>query len=229
MISSDAAYSFPVDAILLIGPTGAGKSPLGDHIATNGLFGRKAHHLDFGSELRSIASLPDSLHSLYSSDELAFIHGVLHNGLLLENEHFSLARKIIDNFLLRRKFRFSHLLVLNGIPRHVGQAKDITTIARVHALIHLVCSVDDVYTRLETNVGGDRSQRTDDKRYLVMKKLRIFEERTAPLLSHYRSRGTKIYNITVTATSSSSQKYALLSSLAAADPPVTFIAEPPQR
>ncbi|MDA8100862.1 MAG: nucleoside monophosphate kinase [Nitrospiraceae bacterium] len=229
MSSSDASFSFPVDAVLLVGPTGVGKSPLGDHLATHGLFGRKAHHLDFGSELRSLVSLSDSLRPNYSSEELTFIHDVLHGGLLLENEHFPLARKIIDHFLLRQKFRSSHLLILNGIPRHVGQAQDITTIARVHALIHLVCSVNDVYTRLETNVGGDRSKRTDDNRDLVVKKLLIFEERTAPLLSHYRTQGAKIYDLPVTSTSSASQKYALLSSLTAADPPVTLIAEPPQR
>jgi len=34
-------YSFPVDAILLLGPTGSGKSPLGDHIARHGFFQKK--------------------------------------------------------------------------------------------------------------------------------------------------------------------------------------------
>lgn len=44
---------FPVDVVLLVGPTGSGKSPPGDLLAKRGFLGRRAHHLDFGSALRS--------------------------------------------------------------------------------------------------------------------------------------------------------------------------------
>src|SRR5512142_2945988 len=92
-----------VDAILLIGPTGSGKSPLGDALASRGFLGRRSHHLDFGSELRSISAGIGA--ATYTRDEQDFILGVLEQGLLLENEHFVLAQKIIGLFLERSRFR----------------------------------------------------------------------------------------------------------------------------
>src|SRR5512142_2512661 len=96
-------FSRPVDAVLLIGPTGSGKSPLGDILESRGFLGRRSHHLDFGSELRSVAAGIGA--SSYTQDEQDFILGVLERGLLLENEHFVLARKIIGLFLERARFR----------------------------------------------------------------------------------------------------------------------------
>ncbi len=159
---------FPINAILLLGPTGVGKSPLGDAIAARGLFGLKCHHLDFGSELRRAVSTEESSGD-YSPAELDFIHGVLERGLLLENENFPLAEKIISLFLTRASFRQQDLLVLNGIPRHAGQAQDMTALATVHALIVLDCSADEVLCRIRENVGGDRTERIDDTRELVEK------------------------------------------------------------
>lgn len=216
----------PVTSVLLLGPTGSGKTPLGDTIASQGFLGRKAHHLDFGSELRSIASGFDA--SFYSRDEQDFILGVLDRGLLLENEHFLLARKIIEQFLGRSRFRDGDVLVLNGIPRHEGQAKDIAPIARVHALVVLECSATSVFCRIRENAGGDRMGRDDDERMLIEKKLGIFNERTAPLIEHYGRSGARIYRIEVTERSTVGSIYHRLSELAAAHPPIAFVAEPPQ-
>lgn len=219
---------FPVPAVLLLGPTGVGKSPLGDAIARNGLFGRRCHHLDFGLELRGAVSRAD-LSSAYSSKELHFIHGVLEQGLLLENEHFPLAEKIFGLFLDRAGFASLDLLILNGIPRHTGQSKDIASIARIHALIVLDCTADDVFHRIRDNVGGDRVERLDDDKKLIAKKLEIFREKTAPLVDYYSQDDCRIYRVNVSATTTTEQAYQSLSSLAAAHPPVSLVAEPPQR
>jgi adenylate kinase len=222
------SYTYPVDAILLLGPTGSGKSPLGDAVSRSGLFGRPCHHLDFGSELRSAVS--DEVRSRrYTSTELDFIHGVLERGLLLENEHFPLARKIISLFLDRAGFSQRDVLVLNGIPRHEGQARDLGKIATIHALAVLDCSADDVSCRIRENIGGDRTGRADDHHELIEKKIVIFRERTAPLIDHYKRRGSKLYRISVLSTMTPADAYRSLSSLAAADPPVAFVAEPPHR
>lgn len=217
--------ALPVDAILLLGPTGAGKSPLGDLLTSRGFVGRRSHHLDFGSELRSIASGIGA--SSYSREEKDFILGVLERGLLLENEHFLLAEKIIGLFLERSCFRSGDVLVLNGIPRHEGQAKDIASIARVHALVVLECSAASVFCRIRENTEGDRTGREDDERLLVEKKLGIFRGRTTPLIGHYERLGTRVYRLEVTERSTVGSVYQRLSGLAAADPPVAFIAEPP--
>ena len=217
-----------MNAMLLLGPTGVGKSPLGDAIAQNGLFGRRCHHLDFGSELRGAVSRED-LSSTYSTKEIDFIHGVLERGLLLENEHFPLAEKIFGQFLDRAGFASRDLLILNGIPRHTGQSKDIARIARIHALIVLDCTADDVYHRIRNNVGGDRTDRRDDDKKLIAKKLELFRERTAPLVDYYSQHDCRIYRVNVSAATTSEQAYQSLSSLAAAHPPISLVAEPPQR
>jgi adenylate kinase family enzyme len=220
-------FTFPVDAMLILGPTGSGKSPLGDLFTSCGFLGRRSYHLDFGSELRAIVSGMGS--SSYTPSEQDFIIGVLERGLLLENEHFALARKIINLFLERSRFRSGDILVLNGIPRHEGQAKDIASIAVIHSLVVLDCSAGSVFRRIRENTGGDRAGREDDERMLIEKKLRIFRERTAPLIEHYARAGSRIYRIDINERTTTGSAYQQLSLLAAADPPVPFIAEPPQR
>ncbi len=221
-------YAYPIDAVLLLGPTGVGKSPLGDSLARHGLFGRLCRHLDFGAELRLAISNKDRSAG-YSYDELDFIHGVLERGLLLENEHFPLAQKIMSLFLDRTGFSQKDLLVLNGIPRHTGQARDIEKIGTIHALIVLDCTAEDVYCRIRDNVGGDRTERVDDKRDLIERKLNIYHERTTPLIEHYQSRGSRIFRVSISSDMTAEKVYRAVSSLAAADPPVTLVAEPPQR
>ncbi|HLE40081.1 MAG TPA: nucleoside monophosphate kinase, partial [Nitrospirota bacterium] len=189
-------YTLPIDAVLLLGPTGAGKSPLGEAIEQRGLFGRKCLHLDFGAELRSAVSGGKGS-AAYSPEELDFIHGVLERGLLLENEHFPLAKKIITIFLEQKGFTQRDLLILNGIPRHLAQAQDIEEIARVHSLIVLDCNAEEVFCRLRNNAGKDRAERIDDGPKLVEKKLKIFRERTAPLVAYYQQQGSSICNIEV--------------------------------
>ncbi len=220
-------FTYPVDAMLLIGPTGSGKSPLGEQIAALGFLGRRSHHLDFGSELRSIASGIGS--SSYTMPERDFILGVLEEGLLLENEHFALAEKIFHQFLERSRFRSGDILVLNGMPRHQGQAKDIASIAAIRCLAVLDCSVESVFRRIEENTGGDRTGREDDQMALIEKKLRIFQERTAPLIEYYERAGTRIFHITINERTTTGSAYHQLSSLAAVDPPVAPVAEPPKR
>ncbi len=220
-------FSFPVDAVLLLGPTGVGKSPMGGVIAAHGLFGRRCHHLDFGSELRSAVS-GGRRSADYSSEELDFIRGVLERGLLLENEHFLLAKNIIAQFLKQASFSARDLLILNGIPRHTGQARDVASIATVRALIVLDCSADDVFYRIRENVGRDRTERIDDDKELIQKKLTIFRKRTAPLIDHYVGKGCVVYRIPVSGTMTTEQTYRELRTLAAADPPVALITEPPE-
>ncbi len=223
----ETSYTYPIDAVLLLGPTGVGKSPLGDVLARNGIFNRPCRHLDFGSELRLTVS--DRYRSrAYSAAELDFIHGVLERGLLLENDHFRLARKIISEFLDRERFSRSHILVLNGIPRHLGQAKDISTFAEIHAVIVLNCSADAVVCRIRNNIGGDRVERLDDHADLIKTKLMTFAERTAPLINHYEKLGRRIYNISVSEEMTPAEAYQRLSALAAAHPPIALVTEPPQ-
>jgi adenylate kinase family enzyme len=160
----------------------------------------------------------------YAKKELDFIHDVLELGLLLENEHFPLSEKIISLYLNKVGLSERDALVLNGIPRHVGQAGDIAT-----AVVVLDCSPNDVLRRIRDNVGGDRTGRIDDNKVLIEKKLSLFRERTTPLIDHYARSGQAIYRIRVSGNMTPLEVYCTLSALAAVDPPISLVAEPPER
>ena len=154
---------------------------------------------------------------------------MLEQGLLLENEHFSLARKIIAAALGRCGFAQRHILLLNGIPRHSGQARDMSTVAVIHAVVVLECDAEAISCRLRENTGGDRVGRQDNGPELVRKKLDVFLGRTRPLIDQYRSAGSRVYRLSIGDRTTVDEAYAQLSLLAAADPPVPLVTEPPQR
>ena len=185
-------------SILLLGPTGAGKSPLGDQIEKKGLRGKRCFHFDFGHELRCIAKL-DLPPEGFLEKDLLFIRDVLDKGLLLENEHFHIARKIVHYFIGRNDFRGDALLILNGLPRHTDQAHDMAGIADVRSLVVLDCGPEEVYSRIEKNTGTDRTGRVDDGIAMIRKKLDIFNARTAPLIAHYSNMGCDILKVRITA------------------------------
>lgn len=183
------------DAILLLGPTGAGKTPLGDWLDANGLWGRPCHHFDFGANLR--ATVAGGASSGFSSDEIHFLESVLAQGALLENASFDIATKVLDLFLVRRGVQVDHWLLLNGLPRHVGQAVALESRLSVVAVVQLECDTRVIRERLRRDSGGDRAVRVDDTDDLVARKLSDFEERTRPLVEHYRQRGARCVRIPV--------------------------------
>ena len=196
----------PVNAILLIGPTGAGKTPLGGHVEKHGAAGKRHVHFDFGHQLRTIAEY-DTPPEGFDEAEHAFIREVLEKGLLLENEHFVIARKIIALFLRRCNFRDSDVLLLNGLPRHRDQAKDMEDVVKVKGIIALECAAGDVHARIRKNTGLDRTGRTDDSLEMVGRKLEIFRNRTEPLIDYYAAGGVPVFTIKVTSDSTTEQLY----------------------
>ncbi|MGC2063599.1 MAG: nucleoside monophosphate kinase [Thermodesulfovibrionales bacterium] len=201
-----------IDAILLIGPTGAGKSPLGDHIQERGLSGKRCHHFDFGHQLRAIAA-EEKPPGEFTFAEHRFVRDLLEKALLLEKEHFLIAEKIVSSFLGSRQYEQGDLVVLNGLPRHVGQARDMDQIVAVRTVVVLECSSSVVHKRICRDTGGDRAGRDDDDQLLIEKKLRIFRERTEPLVEHYRAEGSVIVRLAVTAEAAADHVYAELLSL----------------
>jgi adenylate kinase len=198
--------SMPARAILLLGPTGVGKTPLGNLIEHNGIRGNRCFHFDFGHELRNIAELalpPDG----FREDDLSFIREVLDKGLLLENEHFHIAEKIMHHFLRRNDVRDEDILVLNGLPRHTDQAKDMRGIVDVKSVVLLTCGPDEVYKRIELNSGRDRTGRLDDSLDMIRNKLEIFKARTAPLIEYYSTIGAEVLMLSISAASTPEDTY----------------------
>lgn len=183
------------EAILLLGPTGSGKSPLGDWLERNSLKGRRCHHFDFGANLRAVAA--GSAANAFTKEEVVFLRRVLKEGALLEVEHFPLAVRILDTFITQKNVQSSDLIVLNGLPRHLQQARVLDRKLTVIGVIQLHCDARTVAERLKCNTGGDRVQREDDSEALVVRKLAIYEDRTQPLLKHYREKGADIIDFKV--------------------------------
>jgi len=183
-------------AILLLGPTGAGKTPLGEMLASRGLDGARCAHFDFGERLRRIAAGQLEVDDLAAADR-AFIIEALERGALLENEHFHIAEKILRAFLAARNARAGDWIVLNGLPRHAGQADDVDRVVKVRAVVELACTPETVHARLAADTGGDRSRRIDDNPDRVRRKLEFYATRTEPLLTHYRRRGAEVIPVSV--------------------------------
>jgi adenylate kinase len=171
-------------AILLIGPTGSGKTPLGHWLGVHGIAGCHCHHFDFGENLRRVAA---HMNPEFTPKETSFIENLVRKGALLEDRAFPLAIRILDSFCRNHGVRPEDLLVMNGLPRHTGQAEALASRVRLLALLELQCSADVVWERLVRNAGGDRISRSDDDFLLVKQKLTIFEQRTAPLVAFYRA------------------------------------------
>ncbi|MGO9115444.1 MAG: nucleoside monophosphate kinase [Thermoguttaceae bacterium] len=191
-------------AILLLGPTGTGKTPLGNVLALCGWRGQPCLHFDFGANLRELVarSQPDEH---ISRADLEFLRQVLHSGALLGDEHFPLATKKLQRFMARSG---DHAwLALNGLPRHLGQARAMDAIVNVRTMICLESSPETVLARIGTNVGGDRADRTDDDPAAVQRKLEIYHSRSAPLVEHYRRQDATILTVQVTAEMAANQIY----------------------
>jgi adenylate kinase len=184
-----------LEAILLLGPTGSGKTPLGDWLERDGLWGLRCHHFDFGANLRAAAAGEGA--GSFSPAETRFLRRVLQEGALLDPEHFPLATRILDAFLKRRAVPPADLLVLNGLPRHLDQARAIGQRVRVIRVVQLDCNAAVVRERLKLNSGGDRTQRVDDAESLVERKLATYEKRTRPLVDYYLAQGVEVLNLGV--------------------------------
>jgi len=179
--------------LLLLGCTGAGKTPLGELLERDGLGGTRCVHLDFGARLRSIVCGDRRVEGV----DAALVRGILEAGRLLEDDEFVIAERIIDGFLAEAGVGADDLLLLNGLPRHVSQADDVDRVLRVVRVIYLRCDAHTVYERIRLNTGGDRTGRSDDSEKDIARKLAIFADRTMPLLDHYRAKGVDVVEIDV--------------------------------
>jgi len=184
-------------AIILIGPTGSGKTPLGKLIERQGLWGRRCAHFDFGENLRQIA-VTNNRPSFLTEQDMTVINDSLKTGALLENETFHIASGILKFSIQEKEINTGDILILDGLPRHVGQARNVDAILDIGMIVCLECSAKTVQRRIALNSGGDRADRIDDSLEEIKGKLEIFHERTVPLLDHYRAKGVKVEQITIT-------------------------------
>jgi adenylate kinase family enzyme len=181
------------EALLLLGPTGVGKSPLGDLLEREGLWGRACRHFDFGARLRAIAA--GTLRPAGLTDEqVAEVETALDTGALLTDAQWPIAGAILADFLAIAP---ADLVVLNGLPRHETQAIHLAAFLDVGWVAHLEAGPEVLRARIRHDAGGDRDGRVDDDPAAVEARLDRFRRRTLPLVAHYRSAGAGILEVPV--------------------------------
>jgi len=188
----------PWPAVLLVGPTGSGKTPLGDEMERRGLGGRPCVHFDFGANLRAAAG--GSRDFGLTPLELQAVRASLGSGALFEDRDMPMIVKVLTGFVEMRRPAPGTLLVLNGLPRHRRQAEALSTFLAVERVISLEADAAVIHERIRLNTGLDRGGRGDDDLEAVRTRLMIFQDRTGPLLDFYRERGIPVMRIAVTET-----------------------------
>jgi len=181
---------------LLVGPTGAGKTPLGLLLEERGVAGLRCFHFDFGAELRAVAASCKGSPGLQAG-EVQVIQRSLATGALLEDHEFPIALKVLRAFARARGVGENDRLVLNGLPRHIGQARMMEDVVRIEAVVSLEAPPEAVRERILLNTGGDREDRPDDELRAIKRKLVIFRMRTLPLLEYYENREVPVFKVPV--------------------------------
>jgi adenylate kinase len=186
----------PWNSWLLLGPTGSGKTPLGRLFEEKGLGRRRCRHFDFGAELRAAEADPLRSPGLSASDT-EVIRRSLDTGALLEDHEFPIALNVLRAFVRREGVGGDDLLILNGLPRHVGQARMMEDTVKVLAVVSLEAGPEIVRERIRLNTGGDRVERPDDELQAIRRKLVIFRMRTLPLIEYYENREVPVFRLAV--------------------------------
>lgn len=192
-----------IRAVLLMGPTGSGKTPQGMLLERAGGF----RHFDFGAELRAAADDERAL----ADDDVAFVRHMLDTHALLPDKRFDLAAGLLHGFLERTGFDpVRERLVLNGLPRHAGQAGAVAEMGvRVERVVVFECDAEGVRARVARRRRGeglDPPGRADDSDEAIGRKLAIFAQQTAPLIAHYEADpAARVTHLHVTADTSDAE------------------------
>ena len=79
------------------------------------------------------------------------------------------------------------LLVLDGIPRSLGQAKELEQYIEVLQIIHLVCpDLDAMIQRMKKRAIKENRLDDADER-VIRRRFEVYERETSPVLAHYPS------------------------------------------
>jgi|TARA_R110002072_G_scaffold100030_1_gene220134 adenylate kinase len=158
--------------IVFIGPPGAGKGTQCELLSK----ALKVPHIGTGGMLRAL-----------ESDSGEAIH------LRIDRGHFApdeFVLQMVAERLAQPDSRTGYLL--DGFPRTQVQASAfdkqlVAASLKLDHVLHLQVSADVLIERLRKR--GETEKRADDAEEFIRERFRIYEDRTAPLLDHYRCQG----------------------------------------
>jgi len=160
--------------ILLFGAPGAGKGTQGNILGTiPGFF-----HMSCGDVFRNIDIRSDLGKIFYETSS---------RGELVPDEITvkMWAKNIAARVTLGNYKPHDDLLILDGIPRTVEQAKLMDQHIKVYKVIHLSCSDEKaMFERLRRRaLKSNRIDDADEK--VIRNRWRVYQQETAPVLNHY--------------------------------------------
>ncbi|MGQ9800982.1 MAG: nucleoside monophosphate kinase [Candidatus Saccharicenans sp.] len=201
-------------AFLIIGPPGSGKSPLGDYLEKQSLPGKRFWHFDFGRLLREITRLENagkneastvepgpqasaSQVEAFSPAELARVRQSLQTSSLFEEHDKELVRKIFRYYLSGTGVGPEDILLLNGLPRHRAQVAWLQDLVNIVLVINLDCPEEIAVRRILANLDGERQGREDDRLEVIVRRYRLYLEKTGPLIDFLRQSGVPVIELKV--------------------------------
>jgi adenylate kinase len=164
--------------IVMTGPPGSGKGTQSKRLAAE----LGIPHLSTGDLLREEVSHDSALGRELSP--------VLETGCLVPDD------TIIR--LVGERLRDKPAAVLDGFPRTVAQAEALdVALARSKRVVDMVIVLEvaahDLLARIAAR--GREQGRSDDTETAMRLRLREYEEKTAPVVEHYRRRGVKVVSV----------------------------------
>src|ERR1700736_4974534 len=159
---------------LLFGAPGSGKGTQGHTLGSIPRF----FHCPCGDVFRSIDTR--------SRVGQAFLEFSSRGELVPDDITVELWKEAIDAAVDTHKFKPDiDILVLDGIPRNVNQAKIMRELIDVEKLFHLACpNRETLFARLKKRALKDN--RLDDaNEEVIQKRLDIYEKESKPVLTHY--------------------------------------------
>jgi len=150
-----------------------------------------------------------------TADEHRYVQSVL-DGTLFDDAHFPTAARIMKGYMDQRKFQEnSDILLLNGIPRRLGQAQSLATEGfEVGMIIQLDCDMATAIRRYESARAGkgheNRSDRNDNDPETIRLKLQSYLQDTEPVLPWYQDRGIPIATVRISETTTPEETYNLI-------------------
>ena len=184
--------------LVLVGPPGAGKGTQAQFLAAH----YSIPHISTGDIFRANlkAGTPLGLQA----------KGFMDNGELVPD---SVTNEMVKDRLTHDDVANGFLL--DGFPRNVAQAEVLRAIlaekkAPLHAVLEFSLANEEIVARLSSRrtckecgqpsvgqdkcpqCGGDVYQREDDKAEVIARRLEVYQEQTAPIVSFYRNEGLLI-------------------------------------
>lgn len=160
--------------ILLFGPPGVGKGTQGRilshvpgfvHLATGDIFRALDPTSELGRQFRTYSSRGELV-----PDELTMETWQQH------------VRRLIDRGAYHPA---ADLLVLDGMPRNVGQARAIDALAEVRGIILLsVSDTEELFIRMKRR-AEEEGRHDDADEQVIRRRFEVYAQETTPVLAHY--------------------------------------------